>query len=205
MTTNRAYSLLEIKEMDDDARVIMGIASTPTPDRMADVVLPEGAIFNLPIPLLWQHRSDQPIGNVTKAKITKKGIEIVAEIAKGVSEEIDRAWSLIKSGLVRGLSIGFRGLDTEQIPNSWGVIYQRWEWLELSAVTIPANAEASITSIKQFDIGAPAPAESQVEAEKTENAPKTASGQKGRVVRLSDPARDRAPPFVIRSIKRTGP
>ena len=205
MTTNRAYSLLEIKEMDDDARVIMGIASTPTPDRMADVVLPEGAVFKLPIPLLWQHRSDQPIGNVTQAKVTKKGIEIVAEIAKGVSEEIDRAWSLIKSGLVRGLSIGFRGLDTEQIPNSWGVIYQRWEWLELSAVTIPANADASITSIKQFDIGAPAPAESQVEVEKTENAPKTASGQKGRVVRLSDPARDRAPPFVIRSIKRTGP
>lgn len=156
MTTNRAYSLLEIKEMDDDARVIMGIASTPTPDRMADVVLPEGAVFKLPIPLLWQHRSDQPIGNVTQAKVTKKGIEIVAEIAKGVSEEIDRAWSLIKSGLVRGLSIGFRGLDTEQIPNSWGVIYQRWEWLELSAVTIPANAEASITSVKQFDIGAPA-------------------------------------------------
>lgn len=205
MTTNRAYSLLEIKEMDDDARVIMGIASTPTPDRMADVVLPEGAVFKLPIPLLWQHRSDQPIGNVTQAKVTKKGIEIVAEIAKGVSEEIDRAWSLIKSGLVRGLSIGFRGLDTEQIPNSWGVIYQRWEWLELSAVTIPANAEASITSIKQFDIGAPAPAESHVEVEKTENAPKAASGQKGRVVRLSDPARDRAPPFVIRSIKRTGP
>ena len=156
MTTNRAYSLLEIKEMDDDARVIMGIASTPTPDRMADVVLPEGAVFKLPIPLLWQHRSDQPIGNVTQAKVTKKGIEIVAEIAKGVSDEIDRAWSLIKSGLVRGLSIGFRGLDTEQIPNSWGVIYQRWEWLELSAVTIPANAEASITSVKQFDIGAPA-------------------------------------------------
>lgn len=156
MTTNRAYSLLEIKEMDDDARVIMGIASTPTPDRMADVVLPEGAIFNLPIPLLWQHRSDQPIGNVTKAKITKKGIEIVAEIAKGVSEDIDRAWALIKAGLVRGLSIGFRGIDVEQIPNSWGVSYQKWEWLELSAVTIPANAEASITSIKQFDIGAPA-------------------------------------------------
>lgn len=156
MTTNRAYSLLEIKELDDDARVITGVASTPTPDRMADVVVPEGAVFKLPIPLLWQHRSDQPIGNVTQAKVTKKGIEIVAEIAKGVSDEIDRAWSLIKAGLVRGLSIGFRGIDTEQVPNSWGVIYQKWEWLELSAVTIPANAEASITSIKQFDIGAPA-------------------------------------------------
>nr|WP_176024873.1 phage major capsid protein [Brucella pseudintermedia] len=154
--TNRAYSLLEIKELDDDERVITGIASTPTPDRMADIVVPEGAQFSLPIPLLWQHRSDQPIGHVTDARITKKGIEIVAKIAKGVSEDIDKAWALIKSGLVRGLSIGFRGLDTEQIPNSWGLKFEKWEWLELSAVTIPANAEASITSVKQFDIGAPA-------------------------------------------------
>lgn len=153
---NRAYSLLEIKEMDDETRTITGIASTPSPDRMADVVLPEGAVFKLPLPLLWQHNASQPIGHVTEAKVTKKGIEIVATIAKGVHEDIDRAWAYIKGGLVRGLSIGFRGLDTEQIPNSWGVIYQKWEWLELSAVTIPAQAEASILSVKKFDTGAPA-------------------------------------------------
>src|SRR5690606_3329124 len=94
----------------------------------------------------------QPIGHVTEAKVTKAGIEIVASIAKGVSEEIDRAWNLIKSGLVRGLSIGFRGIDVEQIPNSWGVIFNQWEWLELSAVTIPANSEATITAIKSVDM-----------------------------------------------------
>lgn len=148
---NRAYSLLEIKELDDDARVITGIASTPTADRMGDIVKPEGAVFKLPIPLLWQHDAGSPIGNVTKARVTRAGIEITAEIAKGVSTKIDDAWALIKAGLVRGLSIGFRGLDTEQIPNSWGIIFEKWEWLELSAVTIPANAEASITSVKQFD------------------------------------------------------
>lgn len=157
---NRAYSLLDIKELDDEQRIITGIASTPTPDRMGDVVMPEGAVFKLPIPLLWQHDSGQPIGHVTEAKVTKKGIEIVAQIAKGVSDDIDRAWKLIKAGLVRGLSIGFRGIDSEAIPNSWGVIFEKWEWLELSAVTIPAQAEASITSIKKFDIGAPATGQS---------------------------------------------
>lgn len=199
--TSRAYSLLEIKEMDDDERVITGIASTPTADRMADIVVPEGAQFSLPIPLLWQHRADEPIGHVTQAKITKKGIEIVAKIAKGVSEDIDKAWALIKSGLVRGLSIGFRGLDVEQIPNSWGVKFEKWEWLELSAVTIPANAEASITSVKQFDIGAPA-ASGTSDADVDEQATAIPE-KKGRVVRLDEPARDGAKPFVIRSIKRT--
>lgn len=148
---NRAYSLLEIKEMDDDARTITGVATTISPDRMGDVVDPMGAEFKLPIPLLWQHDSHQPIGHVTDAKVSKTGITITAQIAKGVSEQIDQAWSLIKSGLVRGLSIGFRGMDVEQIPNSWGVIFKSWEWLELSAVTIPANAEASIQTIKSID------------------------------------------------------
>lgn len=192
--THRAYSLLEIKEMDDEDRVITGIASTPTADRMGDVVKPEGAKFTLPIPLLWQHRADQPIGTVTEAKVTKRGIEIVATIAKGVSEEIDRAWGLIRSGLVRGLSIGFRGLDTEQIPNSWGVVFNSWEWLELSAVTIPANSEATITAVKQFDLNAPALPEFQ-----PHHAP-AATGKTVRVVKLNDPARVVAKPFVIRKI-----
>lgn len=147
----RAYAVLDIKAVDDASGIITGIASTPTPDRMEDIVLPQGAIFKLPIPLLWQHNANQPIGQVIEAKVTSAGIEIVAKIARGLTEEIDRAWALIKAELVRGLSIGFRGLDTESIPNSWGVIFTKWEWLELSAVTIPANAEASITSIKKFD------------------------------------------------------
>jgi hypothetical protein len=128
---HRAYSVLEVRAVNDDAGTIEGIATTPTPDRMGDVVKPEGAEFKLPLPLLWQHDSHQPIGHVTSAKVTKSGIKIVATIARGVSEEIDRAWTLIKSGLVRGLSIGFRGIDVEPIPNSWGVIFNKWEWLEL--------------------------------------------------------------------------
>lgn len=155
--THRAYSLLEIKDLNEEQRIITGIASTPTPDRMADVVMPAGAQFKLPIPLLWQHDSDCPIGQVTDAKVTKSGIEVVASIAKGVSEDIDKAWNLIKAGLVRGLSIGFRGLEQDSIPNSWGIIFNKWEWLELSCVTIPANAEATITSVKKFDTKASSP------------------------------------------------
>jgi HK97 family phage major capsid protein len=150
---NRAYSLLEIRAVDEDARVITGWATTPTPDRLQDVVEPMGAQFKLPIALLWQHRSDEPIGQVTHAKVTKAGIEIVAKIAKGVTAEIDRAWSLIKAGLVPGLSIGFKPI-------------------ELSAVTIAANQEASITTIRSID-----------------TAQRAASGQRAphRVVHLNPP------------------
>ena len=154
---NRGYSILEIKAVDESQRIITGVASTPDVDRMGDIVDPMGAQIKLPLPFLWQHDSGSPIGNVISAKPTPKGIEIVAQIAMGVSDQIDNAWKLIKAGLVRGLSIGFRGIDTEQIPNSWGTIFKSWEMLEVSAVTIPANAAATIQTVKSFDRRASAP------------------------------------------------
>lgn len=188
---NRAYSTLEIKRMDDDSGTITGIASTPTPDRMDDIVVPTGAKFRLPVPLLWQHNHSDPIGEVVEATVTDKGIEVVAKVALGVTDEIDRYWKLMKAGLVRGLSIGFRGLEAEQIEGSWGVRFNAWEWLELSAVTIPANAEANIATVKEF---AAKPAPQGIEA------PAAKSAKPARVVKLSDPARARAKPFVIRKI-----
>jgi len=151
MKIERAYSLITVKSVDEDKGILRGIASTPETDRMGDIVEPDGAQFKLPIPLLWQHRSDNPIGSVTEATVTKDGIEITASIARGVSDEIDRAWKLIKAGLVRGLSIGFRGLEAAEIKGTFGIRFIKWEWLELSAVTIPANAGASIQSIKSID------------------------------------------------------
>jgi HK97 family phage major capsid protein/HK97 family phage prohead protease len=146
---DRAYATLEIKGMDDSG-TITGIASTPSADRMDDIVLPDGAVYKLPLPLLWQHDHSDPIGEITSAKVTAKGIEIVGKVVLGVTDEIDRYWKLLKAGLVRGLSIGFRGLDVEQIEGSWGVRFKRWEWLELSVVTIPANAEATIATVKEY-------------------------------------------------------
>ena len=149
---NRAYSAIEIRAVDDEKRIIEGIASTPVADRMGDVVDPMGAEFKLPIPLLFQHDSGHPIGHVIKATVTKAGIKITAQIAKGVLPKIDEAWALIKSGLVRGLSIGFRPTqDPEPIKGTYGVTFKKWEWLELSAVTIAANSEASILQIKSAD------------------------------------------------------
>ena len=149
----RAYSVLEIKSVDEEQRIIEGIASTPSTDRMGDIVEPKGAVFKLPMPLLWQHDAKAPIGQVTAARVTDKGIAITAQIAKGVLPRIDEAWALIKSGLVAGLSIGFKPIESEAIKDSksFGVRFLSWRWLELSTVTIAANAEASIHMIKSID------------------------------------------------------
>lgn len=155
-TMHRAYSVLTLKEMDEDKRELTGIATTPTPDRVGDIVEPRGAEFKLPIPLLWQHDARQPIGHVVAASVTDKGIEVRAKIAKideagKLKDRLDEAWQSIKTGLVRGFSIGFKELESARIQDTYSYRYMKWLWLELSAVTIPANGDCSISAIKSAD------------------------------------------------------
>lgn len=152
----KAYSVVTIKAVDEEQRIITGIASTPTPDRTEDIVEPTGAEYKLPLPFLYQHDASQPIGHVRKAKVTKGGIEVEIKLIKTdepgtLKDRLDQAWQEIKLGLVRGLSIGFRALETARLEGTYGLRFIKWEWLELSAVTIPANAEATIQSIKSID------------------------------------------------------
>lgn len=215
--TRRAYSLLEIKAVNEDKRVIRGIATTPTVDRVGDIVEPLGVKFNNPLPFLWQHRADKPIGTVKFDTPTKDGITFEAEIPiisepGTLKDRVDEAWLSIKLGLVRAVSIGFRAIEYAFIEGTYGLRFIESEVYELSAVTIPAQPEAVMTSIKamgaeglalikSFDVGAPAAA---IVASIPADPGSAAIGKTARVVRLDAPARDRAKqPFVIRSIKRT--
>ena len=157
--TYRAYSILTTKMMDedDDKMTIKGIASTPTPDRSRDIIEPMGAKFTTPMPLLWQHKHDMPIGSVTFAKPRKSGIPFTAEIpiikeAGKLKERIDEAIQSIKYKLVAAVSIGFRPVEGEyEYMDNGGIRFKEWEWYELSVVTIPANSEAVMTAIKSAD------------------------------------------------------
>lgn len=155
-TPQRAYSKFEIKAVDEQKRIISGVATTPSPDRMGDIVEPLGAEYELPIPFLWQHDSAQPVGNVIAAKATKSGITVDVQLAQldepgTLKDRLDEAWQAIKIKLVRGLSIGFAPIEYAIMEDTWSYHFIKWAWLELSAVTIPANADASISAIKRYD------------------------------------------------------
>lgn len=152
----RAYSLFTVRSIDEEQRIIEGVATTPSTDRMGDIVEPEGAQFTLPIPLLWQHNSREPVGEVVAAKATPEGITFQAQFARipepgTLKDRIDDAWQSIKYKLVKGMSIGFNPIESSQIKDTWAEHFLKWEWLELSCVTIPANVDASITTIKSAD------------------------------------------------------
>lgn len=156
MKTKAAYSLMTLKAVNEESRTITGIASTPTSDRYNDIMEPKGAVFNLPLPLLWQHDPMSPIGTISKARVTDDGMEITAQLVKPdatmpsqMVARLEEAWHSIKNGLVRGLSIGFRGIEYAFLDDG-GVRFLQWDLMEVSAVTIPANAECTIQTVKSF-------------------------------------------------------
>ncbi|MDS0112524.1 HK97 family phage prohead protease, partial [Enterobacter hormaechei] len=145
MTLKRACTLMTVKSVNEDERIITGIASTPSPDRDGDIMEPEGAKFRSDTPFLWQHDRSQPIGTCTP-KMVKEGLQITAKLVKPTPDmpsqliaRLDEAWASIKAGLVRGLSIGFRPIEYSFLDEG-GIRFLSWDLLEVSAVTIPANA-----------------------------------------------------------------
>lgn len=152
---DRFYSLITVKAVDDDQRIITGTATTPTPDRVGDIVEPLGVKYKNPLPLLWQHRHDQPVGTVKFDKPTKNGIDFTASIPKidepgPLKDRVDTAWGEVKHKLVRAVSIGFRPLEYSYMEDG-GIHFQETEVLELSLVTIPAQADATIQTVKSID------------------------------------------------------
>lgn len=155
-TTKHVVSRLTVTKMDEDGdeRIIEGIASTPNEDRHGDIVLAEGAKYALPLPLLWQHDHGQPIGEVEFAEVTSRGIRFRARLKMSdrpgkTKDRLDEAWEHVRLGLTKFVSIGFRA-SKYAFTDEGGIEFQEWEWLELSVVTIPANAEATIDQVRSF-------------------------------------------------------
>jgi HK97 family phage major capsid protein/HK97 family phage prohead protease len=148
-------SLWHVKSVDTDRRVISGMATTPEPDRRGDIIEPLGVSFTNPLPLLLFHDTTRPVGSVTFKKPTKDGIAFEATIAAieesgTLRERVNEAWQSVKAGLISGVSIGFRALESAFMKDG-GIHFLKTEVVELSLVTIPANANASILTVKSLD------------------------------------------------------
>lgn len=104
------------------------------------------------IPLLLNHQTDQPVGTVTFGNATPKGLPFTAKITKidepgEVKTRTDTAWHSVKSGIIKGVSIGF--IPRESTPSSsGGTHFTRGEVYELSLTAVPANPDAVITTFK---------------------------------------------------------
>ena len=154
---NRAYAVLHVKAVDAESRTFSGLASTPEPDRVGDVVEPKGATFRNPVSLLLFHKHDLPVGTAVFGTPTAEGVPFTASIPEvpepgKLKDRVDEAWQSVKHRVVRGVSIGFRVLeDGLELLKSGGLRFTKIEILELSLVSVPANAAATIATIKSLD------------------------------------------------------
>ena len=103
-----------------------------------------------PIPMLWQHDSQQPIGAWHEFEEDETGLLLKGLIATDTSKGSD-AWRLVKAQAVGGLSIGYKEVRAD--PFTWEPTETPRRLLELdlrevSVVTFPALKEAQIDKVK---------------------------------------------------------
>ena len=119
------------------------------------MVDPAGVTFRNPLPLLFHHDQTQPIGTVVLTA-TPDGLLFDATLPTvdepgRLKDRVDEAWHSIKAGVITGVSIGHRILKggAERLQSGARKL-TRTEICEVSLVTIPANAHASILTVKSL-------------------------------------------------------
>jgi HK97 family phage prohead protease len=98
--------------------------------------------------MLWQHDMGDPIGAWDEVAEDAKGLLMRGRIAVKSTRGRD-AVELVKAGAIDGLSIGFRVSDYEMEGNNR--VIKSIDLYEVSLVTMPANALATITDIRGME------------------------------------------------------
>lgn len=119
------------------------------------------------IPVLWQHNPDTPIGKPTELKEDTTGLRFNASISEGTTHGRD-VMALLRDGVPLGMSFGFEtikdraaedtdDLDFTHAPDFFKgkegrkhvrIIEEVRLW-EISAVTFPANTQATINDVRE--------------------------------------------------------
>jgi hypothetical protein len=103
------------------------------------------------IKLLWQHNPSEPIGHFSKIFDDNHGLYVEGYINLNLNKGRE-AYSLIKTGALDGLSVGFTVKDFELESKTNTRIILEAELWEISLVTFPANIDAKIKIVKNLDI-----------------------------------------------------
>lgn len=100
------------------------------------------------VPMLWQHKTDCPIGELT-LQDRQDGLYCTGKFLLDIPDA-NKAYLLLKSKIIKGLSIGYEAIKSQVVG---GVRHLKEIRLyEGSVVTFPMNALAAVTSVKSHDV-----------------------------------------------------
>jgi HK97 family phage prohead protease len=117
-------------------------------DRVGDMIEP-GAFkgVNLPMPMLFGHDQNDPVGVWETATEKADGLHLAGRLLVDDLPRAKEVRALVKSGAVRGVSIGFVTRKAAKRPGG-GRNISSLELLEASLVSLPMHPGARVTSAK---------------------------------------------------------
>lgn len=149
------YKTIELKVAHSAANevgYIKGYASVfNLQDQQGDIILP-GAFSDSTdkvqeVKFLWQHDEKAEIGRWTYFNEDHHGFYVEGSIPLADQTSLE-AYTLIDNGAIKGLSIGYRVMDSY---TQSGVRYiKKLELMEISLVSFPANPMAVIHNITDY-------------------------------------------------------
>jgi len=140
---------IETKIIGGEAGAISGLAwKFGTPDRVNDWIEP-GAFkgVKMPLPILFGHDMNDPVGTWDTATEKSDGLHLTGKLLVDDVTRAREVAALVKSGAVRGISIGFI-TKKASARSGGGRSIKSLELLEASLVTIPMHPGARVTSAK---------------------------------------------------------
>lgn len=100
------------------------------------------------LPILWQHRSDAPLGVYDVVKEDNIGLYLEGRLLVSEVAQAREAHALMKAGAVTGLSIGYYVQADSYDEKERIRTLTKLSLQETSLVTFPANDEARVESVK---------------------------------------------------------
>lgn len=147
---------LSTGRLNSEGRRGRAVITSLVADRDGDVVVPSGAITENfeknPVVLLNHEHRGLPVGRANKLERRKKSIVAEWEFARADENPLaEYTYKLWAGGFLNATSIGFLPLEIVTAEEAGGKIegvkfsglaFPKWELLEFSIVTVPANQEA---------------------------------------------------------------
>lgn len=140
---------LQVKQVEEDGSFEGFLSVYNVVDYGNDVVEPGAFTKTIQdrkgvVPMLWQHDEKQPIGSL-ELEERSEGLWVRGKFLLDV-ERAREAYALVKAGIIRGLSIGYRAVQKQVVK---GVRHlKEIQLFEGSVVTFPMNAAALIETVK---------------------------------------------------------
>lgn len=145
----------KLNNINADTGVFEGIGNKTNFKDFADDIVVKGAFqksISKRMPkLLWQHKTDEPIGIFTEAFEDEEGLKVKGQLLIKDVQRAAEAHALLKAGAIDGLSIGFSIPSGGAEMKSGTRIIKEVNLHEVSLVTFPCNSESTVSSVKSVE------------------------------------------------------